>query len=124
MNPKRVASVSSINPVGPPIQRTDWAELEVEDFLSIPFISEFVFRNLRTMDGKSDHQSGDFLLFNGAIGILVEQKCQKDPASRKEVKTALWARKNAKAAWSQLRRALTRPKGRAVWCDHPRMGRK
>ncbi len=124
MSAKSVASVSSISPADAPVQRTDWAELRVEDLLSVPFISEFVFRNLRTIDGKTGHPSGDFLLLHGEVGVLIEQKCQNDPASRTEAKAALWARKNAKAAWLQLRRALTRPKGRAVWCDHPRMGRK
>jgi len=53
----------------------------------------------------------------------VEQKCQEDPTTRTAAKTELWARKKAKAGWHQLRRALTRPKDRPVWCDHQRRGR-
>lgn len=102
---------------------TDWAERQTQELLSIPFVSEFVFRNMRTVDGKTPHQAGDFLILHRGTGILVEQKCQQDPTARNIEKTALWAQKNAKAGWKQLRRALTRPKDRRVWCDHQRRGR-
>jgi hypothetical protein len=123
MKPGAMASLSSIAPAPLPTQRTEWAERHVEEFLSIPFISEFVFRNIRTIDGKTPHQAGDFLILHKDIGILIEQKCQEDPSLRGATKTNLWARKSAKAGWFQLRRALTRPKDRSVWCDHPRRGR-
>ncbi len=123
MNPSVVASLSSIAPANLPTQRTEWAERHVEEILSVPFISESVFRNVRTIDGKTPHQSGDFLIMHRDISILIEQKCQEDPSVRTTPKTELWAQKNAKAGWSQLRRALTRPKDRPVWCDHPRLGR-
>lgn len=123
MNPATVASLSSIAPASLPTQRTEWAERHVEELLSVPFIAEFVFRNVRTIDGKKPHQSGDFLILHRDIGILIEQKCQEDPSRRTTAKTELWARKNAKVGWSQLRRALTRSKDRPVWCDHARRGR-
>ena len=31
------------------LSRTEWAERHVEDFLSLPLISEFVFRSPRTI---------------------------------------------------------------------------
>jgi len=105
------------------LKRTEWAEHETRELLSIPFISEFVFRDLRTIDGRKDHQAGDFLMLQAESGILVEQKCQENPGSRTVAKERLWAKKSAKEAWSQIRRALTRPKNRPVWCDHPRRGR-
>ncbi len=123
MNTDAAALVSSISRPSAPLPRTEWAERQTQELLSIPFVSEFVFRNVRTADGKTPHQAGDFLILHRGSGILVEQKCQEDPTARTDVKTALWARKNAKAGWKQLRRALTRPKDRPVWCDHQRRGR-
>jgi hypothetical protein len=43
LQPDGAAFVSSVSPAAMPNQRTQWAEHEVEEFLSIPFISEFVF---------------------------------------------------------------------------------
>jgi hypothetical protein len=117
------AFASLIAPPKKALPRTEWAEHQTQELLSIPFISEFVFRNVRTIDGKTPHQAGDFLILHRGSGILVEQKCQEDPMLRSAEKTALWARKNAKAGWKQLRRALSRPKDRPVWCDHQRRGR-
>ena len=117
------AFTSSIDSPKKPLPRTEWAEHQTQELLSIPFIAEFVFRNVRTMDGKTPHQAGDLLILHRGSGILVEQKCQEDPTARSIEKTALWARKNAKAGWRQLRRALTRPKDRPLWCDHHRRGR-
>jgi hypothetical protein len=114
---------TSTSPLRIPMLPTDWAERQTRELLSIPFVSEFVFRNMRTVDGKTPHQAGDFLILHRGTGILVEQKCQQDPTARNIEKTALWARKNARAGWKQLRRALTRPKDRPVWCDHQRRGR-
>ncbi len=123
MNNDAVVSVSAKRPPSMPAYRTEWAERETEELLSKPFIREFVFRNVRTLDGSTPHETGDFLVLHRGSGILVEQKCQEDPTTRTPTKTALWARKQAKAGWKQLRRALTRPKGRPVWCDHQRRGR-
>lgn len=123
MNANAVAGKSKISSLSPPAQRTDWAERKTEELLSRPFVREFVFRNVRTFDGHTPHQAGDFLIVHRGFGVLVEQKCQEDPTTRTNAKTELWARKNAKAGWKQLRRALKRPKDRPVWCDHERRGR-
>jgi hypothetical protein len=116
-------TIISIDTPRAPLPRTEWAERQTQELLSIPFVSEFVFRNLRTVDGKTPHQAGDFLILHRGSGILIEQKCQEDPTMRSPEKTALWARKKAKEGWNQLRRDLTRPKDRPVWCDHQRRGR-
>lgn len=105
------------------LQRTEWAELHVEGLLSAPLIREFVFRSPRTLDGTTEHEVSDFLIQHQGRAILVSQKCQEDPLKRTSEKVDLWARKNAKAAWSQLRRTLNRPRDRAIWCDHIRLGR-
>ncbi len=115
--------IVSIDRTSAPLPRTDWAERQTQELLSIPFIAEFVFRNLRTIDGNTPHQAGDFLVLHRGSGILVEQKCQEDPTVRTPQKTALWARKKAKEGWKQLRRDLNRPNDRPVWCDHQRRGR-
>ncbi len=107
-----------------PTQRTEWAERDVEEFLSIPFISEFVFRNVQTVEGRKKEQVADILSDHRGSSILIEQKCQEDPAGRTARKSELWARKKAKEGWSQIRRAFTRRKDFPVWCDHPRLGRK
>jgi len=104
-------------------RRTEWAELHVEDLLSAPLFREFVFRSPRTLDGTTEHEVSDFLIHHRGQAILVSQKCQEDPLKRTAAKVDLWALKNAKAAWSQLRRTLNRPPDRAIWCDHIRRGR-
>lgn len=105
-----------------PLRRTEWAERHVEEFLSLPFIMEFVFRSPQTLDG-TQREVGDFLIAHDNIGILISQKCQEDPSSRDVAKTESWARKKAKEAVSQLRGALRTAIARPVWCDHPRRGR-
>ena len=91
--------------------------------MSAPLLREFVFRSPRTLDGATEHEVSDFLIQHQGQAILVSQKCQEDPLKRTSEKVDLWARKNAKAAWSQLRRTLNRPRDRAIWCDHIRRGR-
>lgn len=104
------------------LKRTEWAERHVEEFLSLPLISEFVFRSPQTVDG-TQREVADLLVAHGDIGILVSQKCQEDPSSRDAAKTESWARKEAKRAVSQLRGALRTASGKVIWCDHPRRGR-
>jgi hypothetical protein len=107
-----------------PTQRTEWAERRVEEFLAVPFFSEFVFRNVQTIKRKKQEQVADFLISHRGFAIVVEQKCQEDPTMRTAQKVDLWARKKAKEGWNQVRRAFTRQKDFQVWCDHPRRGRQ
>ncbi len=105
-----------------PLRRTEWAERDVAEFLSLPLVREFVFRSPQTLDG-TQREVADLLIAHGNLGILISQKCQEDPSSRSITKTVLWARKEAKNAVSQLRGALRAPLAKAVWCNHPRRGR-
>jgi hypothetical protein len=105
-----------------PLRRTEWAERHVEEFLSLPLISEFVFRSPQTVD-RTQREVADLLITHGDLAILVSQKCQEDPASRDVARTRSWACKEAKRAVSQLQGALRTAIGKAVWCDHPRRGR-
>ncbi|HEU5401034.1 MAG TPA: hypothetical protein VFU86_06730 [Terriglobales bacterium] len=102
--------------------RTIWAERSVEEFLSLPLVSEFVFRSPQTVDG-SQREVADFLVTCGALGILISQKCQDDPSVRTAKKLEAWAYKKTKKAASQLMGALRVGAGRPMWCEHPRRGR-
>lgn len=105
-----------------PKERGIWAERYVQDFLSLPFVCEFVFRSLQTLDG-TQKEVADFLIAYPGVGILMSQKTQKDPSTRTSDKTSSWALKAAKWAVSQLCGALRTAHGRPIWCDHPRRGR-
>ena len=112
-----------MNRQNPPTQRTDWAERHVEEFLSLPFIKEFVFRSPQTIDRTLEREVGDFLILQRGTGILISQKCQDDLTRRTVGQTDMWARKKAKEAVRQLCGALRTGTGRPIWCDHPRRGR-
>lgn len=49
--------------------RTLWAERRVEEFLSLPLVSEFVFRSPQTVDG-SQREVADFLVTYGAPAMV------------------------------------------------------
>jgi hypothetical protein len=117
-----VCEQSTVNQPNQQLRRTDWAERHVEEFLSLPLISEFVFRSPQTLHG-TQREVADLLVAHGDIGVLVSQKCQEDPASRDAARTESWARKEAKKAVTQLCGALRTATGKPVWCDHPRRGR-
>src|SRR5271165_2414891 len=91
------------------LSRTEWAERHVEDFLSLPLISEFVFRSPRIIKAgkaKLEQEVVDLLVAHGEIGILLSQKCQEDPMARTGAKLLSWASKAAIKASSQLYGAL------------------
>lgn len=106
----------------PPKERGIWAERYVRDFLSLPFVSEFVFHSVQTLDG-TQKEVADFLVAYPGVAALISQKTQKDPTSRTREKAASWAAKEANRAVSQLRGALRTARGKAVWCEHSRRGR-
>jgi len=103
-------------------QRGIWAERYVQDFLSLPFVSEFVCRSPQTLDG-TQKEVADFLITYPGVGVLISQKTQDDPLSRVGQKTASWALKQSKKAASQLCGALRTGRGKPAWCEHPRRGR-
>jgi hypothetical protein len=104
------------------ISRTRHAERFVEAFLALPLISEFVFRSPQIVD-TTQKEVADLLVSQTGASILISLKCQEDPASRDLIKTTSWANKQAKKALNQLRGALRKQKGKAIWCDHARRGR-
>ena len=104
--------------------RTRWAEEQVEVLLSIPFISEFVFRSPQNLEGPRNTQRevADLLIEHMGKGLLLSQKAQEDPESRDDRRNEFWVLKNAKGAVAQLIGALRSPTT-PFWCDHPRRGR-
>jgi len=103
-----------------PKQRGIWAELYVRDFLALPFVSEFVFRSLQTLDGGTQKEVADLLIAHSGVGtfpgvgILMSQKTQLDALARDADKTLSWALKEAKKAASQLRGALRTGRGKLL----------
>ena len=104
-------------------ERGVWAESYVQDFLSLPFVSEFVFRSLQTLDKGTQKEVADFLIAHPGVGILMSQKTQKDPFARTAEKTQSWALKGSARGALQLCGALRTARGKEIWCEHPRRGR-
>jgi len=102
--------------------RTLWAERQVEEVLSLPLISEFVFRSPMHKD-PTDKEVIDHLIVHKGDGILISQKAQEDPTSRSVEKNELWVLKNIQDALKPIRGCIKNPDDRPKWCDHPRRGR-
>lgn len=103
-------------------KRTLWAEPQVEQLLSAPFIAEFIFRSPQIID-PTQKELVDFAFVHKERSILVSQKAQEEPGKRTAEKNRLWVLKNAKAGLSQLRGAIHSPKDKPTWCEHGRRGR-
>jgi hypothetical protein len=102
--------------------RTLWAERQVEEVLSLPLISEFVFRSPKHND-PTEKEVIDHLIVHKGDGILISQKAQEDPTSRSVEKNELWVLKNIQDALKPIRGSIKHPADRPKWCDHPRRGR-
>ena len=102
--------------------RTLWAERQVEEVLSLPLISEFVFRSPKHND-PTEKEVIDHLIVHKGEGILISQKAQEDPTSRSVEKNELWVLKNIQDALKPICGSIKRPDDRPKWCDHPRRGR-
>jgi hypothetical protein len=106
----------------PKITRTEWAELQVEKLLSIPFVSEFVFRSPKHND-PDEKEVIDHLLIHGGRCILLSQKAQEEPDKRTPERNELWVLKNIQNALRPIRGVIRNPDDRPKWCEHPRRGR-
>jgi hypothetical protein len=102
--------------------RTLWAERQVEEVLSLPLISESVFRSPKHND-PNEKEVIDHLIVHKGDGILISQKAQEDPTSRSVEKNELWILKNIQDALKPIYGSIRRPDDRPKWCDHPRRGR-
>jgi hypothetical protein len=108
--------------VEPATTRTLWAERQVEEVLSLPLISEFVFRSPKH-NNPNEKEVIDHLIVHKGDGILISQKAQEDPTSRSIEKNELWVLKNIQDALKPICGSIRKPDDRPKWCDHPRRGR-
>lgn len=111
----------SMGKEGKPLTRTVWAERYVEALVSMPFVSEFVFRSPQTV-GSKQREIADLLITQGETNLVFSQKCQEDPTSRSPKKNMLWVLKEAKAGVSQLQGGIKALLNGPFWCEHPRRG--
>jgi hypothetical protein len=72
----------------PKMTRTLWAERQVEELLSLPLISEFVFRSPKH-NAPTEKEVIDHLIVHKGGGILISQKAQDDPTNRTARKNEL-----------------------------------
>lgn len=106
----------------PKIARTDWAELQVEELLSVPLVSEFVFRSPKHND-PDEKEVIDHLIIHGQQCILLSQKAQEEPDKRGIARNERWVLKNIRNALKPIRGVIRDPSDRPKWCEHPRRGR-
>jgi hypothetical protein len=106
----------------PTIARTDWAELQVEDLLSVPLVSEFVFHSPKHND-PDEKEVIDHLIVHKQQSIVISQKAQDDPEKRSVSRNELWVLKNIQNAVKPIRGVIRNPGARPKWCGHPRRGR-
>ncbi len=104
------------------MQRTDWAEIFLEKFSSVPLTWENVFRSTEYLD-KTNKEVVDLLLVLRGEGILISMKCQQDPKTRKEGKLNNWVNKSALNALKQVEGGIKTSLTRDYWCEHPRRGK-
>jgi hypothetical protein len=102
--------------------RTDWAELQVEELLSVPLVSEFVFRSPKHNDPE-EKEVIDHLIVHRGQSILLSQKAQDDPVKRSDLRNAQWVLNNIQDALKPIRGVIRNPGDRPKWCAHPRRGR-
>ena len=99
---------SNVMATAPTMSRTDWAEGEVEDILSLPLISEFVFRSPKHND-PNEKEVIDHLIVHKDEAILISQKAQDDPTKRSVQRNELWVLKNTQDALKPILGAIGKP---------------
>lgn len=104
------------------VQRTDWAEEQVEKLLAGPLISEFVFRGPKYLD-KTEKEVIDFLLLHKGSSILISQKTQEEPDSRDSAENQSWVEKHVVRSLKPIKGVINHPIKFEKWCIHPRLGK-
>lgn len=104
------------------MQRTDWAEIYLEKFSSIPLTSENVFRSTEYLN-KTKKEVVDLLLVLRGQGIFISMKCQQEPQKRKNEKLKRWTNKKTKEAFNELKGGIRTTEIKDYWCEHPRRGK-
>ena len=100
--------------------RTRWAEKQAEEILSVPFISEFVFRSPQMLDGTQREIADLLILFKGT-GILASAKSAgRSSQPRRSDKSALDFESSEKwreaAPWCATTFHETYPSVAIPWC--------
>ncbi len=104
------------------MKRTDWAEIFLEKFSSVPLTWENVFRCTEYLD-KTNKEVVDLLLVLRSEGIFISMKCQQNPKERRGDKLNNWVNKSALDALRQVKGAIKTSLTRDYWCEHPRRGK-
>lgn len=104
------------------MQRTDWAEVYLEKFSSIPLTWENVFRSTEYFN-KTVKEVIDLLLVLRNEGIFISMKCQQNPQKRRGNKLISWVNKSAQGALRQVKGGIKTSQTRDYWCEHPRRGK-
>jgi hypothetical protein len=105
------------------MQRTDEAEIFVEQFAGVPLTAECVYYSPQRIDRGSQKEVCDFLIILRDEAILVSMKSQEDPASRSGEKLGRWTTKAARKALRQAEGAIRTLGRERFWCRHSRRGR-
>lgn len=104
------------------MQRTDFAEIFIERFSSVPLTWENVYRGTEYQD-KTRKEVVDLLLVLRSEGIFISLKCQRNPTKRRGDKLSKWINKKTKEALVQLKGGIRTSQTKAFWCEHPRRGK-
>ncbi len=104
------------------MQRTDWAEIFLEKFSSVPLTWENIFRSTEYLD-KTNKEVVDLLLVLRSEGIFISMKCQQNPETRRGDKLNNWVNKSVLNALRQVEGGIKTSLTRDYWCEHPRRGK-
>lgn len=105
------------------VQRTDWAEEFVANFLGLPLAIDTILLRPQRCDRGSDKEVCDVLFALRRAGVAISMKSQADPTARHGAKLEAWCAKHSRLAAAQLRGALATLAATPVWCMHPLRGR-
>ncbi len=95
--------------------RTDDAERFAAQLAEAPLFAESVYLGPKYHHTGGDKEVTDLLLLHHDRAILIEIKCQDDPASRAEGNLAAWIGKAGRKAVDQLRGSIRTLKERNYW---------
>jgi hypothetical protein len=104
-------------------QRTDWAEVFIARFASVPLVAERVFLRPRYLRGRAEREVADLLVVHRGQALIISLKHQAAPGKRSPAKAERWARQHAGEAAAQAKGAIATLKKRRFWCEHDRRGR-
>ena len=84
------------------MSRTKYAEDFVSEFSSRPLIGEFVFLSPEFRKGKNTKEVCDLIFILRNQALLIQMKCQEDPASRAGDELRNWVVNKAEEGLKQI----------------------